>query len=168
MIMLNQFIYFARESENVKLPTKREEDGCYDIYAYFDEDTLFIEPNTNKLIPTGLYSACAPDYRLSLRERGSNTKWNAQLMAGQIDSGYRGAIFVSIFNPNNYSICISKNTKEIYYDEKCDTLFYPYNKAICQLAVEYVPKVSIMELSLNELKSIPSDRGDGALGSSNK
>ena len=49
-----------------------------------------------------------------------------------------------------------------------DVIVYPYTKAIAQALVVPVPKTSIEELSYDELKNIKSERGMGALGSSNK
>ena len=44
-------ILWARINENVILPTKRDEDACYDIYAYFDEDYMIIQPQSIALMP---------------------------------------------------------------------------------------------------------------------
>jgi len=35
-------IYFAKVKQNAIIPSKREEDGCYDVYACFDEDYITI------------------------------------------------------------------------------------------------------------------------------
>jgi dUTP pyrophosphatase len=159
-------VYFARKSKDVKLPTKREEDGCYDLYAYFEEDYIEIKPHTTKLIPTGVHSAMLPCYRIALRERGSNTKWHASIRSGQIDSGYRGEIWVAIHNDSDIPVAIKKNIDEIITTDY--VVLYPYRKAICQFAVEYVPQVNTVELELDELINIPSCRGTGDLGSSGK
>lgn len=45
---------------------------------------------------------------------------------------------------------------------------YPYEKAIAQSVILPVPKMDTEEISVEELQSIPSKRGIGALGSSNK
>ena len=158
-------IKFAREDDSVKFPTKRDEDGCYDIYAHIT-DTFIIPAHTNKLVPTGLYSAFNEKYRIAIRERGSNTKANMIVMAGQIDSGYRGQWFVSIYNGNDKKVILSD-----YYDkvvDGADAIYVPTSKAIAQFAVEYVPVVNISEISVEELQKIDSERGTGALGSSNK
>ena len=47
-------VYFARLYPDVKIPTKRDEDAGYDIYAYFDKDYIKIEPQTTAMIPTGI------------------------------------------------------------------------------------------------------------------
>lgn len=158
-------IKFARVDDSVKFPTKRDEDGCYDIYAHITDDFV-IPAHTNKLVPTGLCSAFDKKYRIAIRERGSNTKANMIVMAGQIDSGYRGQWFVSIYNGNDKNI---KLVNDI--DTVIDNGLYicvPTSKAIAQFAVEYVPVVNISEISVEELQKIDSERGTGALGSSNK
>lgn len=158
-------IKFARENEEVKLPTKRDEDGCYDIYAHITDD--FVIPfHTNELVPTGLYSAFDKKYRIAIRERGSNTKANMIVMAGQIDSGYRGEWFVSIYNGNDKDIILSNDVDAVFDGE--ETIYVPTSKAIAQFAVECVPVVTISEISVEELQKIDSERGVGALGSSNK
>ena len=55
---------------------------------------------------------------------------------------------------------------EVVYSE--DEIHVPTSKAIAQFAVEYVPVVNISEISVEELQKIDSERGIGALGSSNK
>lgn len=158
-------IKFAREDNSVKFPTKRDEDGCYDIYAHITDDFV-IPAHTNRLVPTGLYSAFDKKYRIAIRERGSNTKANMIVMAGQIDSGYRGQWFVSIYNGCNRDIILSNNVDTI--TDNGAFIYVPTSKAIAQFAVEYVPVVNISEISVEELQKIDSERGVGALGSSNK
>ncbi len=162
-------IKFAREDDSVKFPTKRDEDGCYDIYAHITDDFV-IPPHTNELVPTGLYSAFDEKYRIAIRERGSNTKANMIVMAGQIDSGYRGQWFVSIYNGNDIPIYLTNNVDSVMTVNLGggDVVLVPTLKAIAQFAVEYVPVVNISEISLEELQKINSERGAGALGSSNK
>ena len=158
-------IKFARKDQWVKFPTKRDEDGCYDIYAHITEDFV-IPSHTNELIPTGLYSVFDKKYRIAIRERGSNTKANMIVMAGQIDSGYRGEWFVSIYNGNNKDIILSNDVDRVF--DNGNVIYVPTSKAIAQFAVEYVPVVNISEISVEELQKINSERGTGALGSSNK
>lgn len=168
-------ILFAKSKKNAVIPTKRDEDGCYDIYACID-DVMLIPPHTVKLIPTGIHTAFSSKYRISVRERGSNTKF-ATVRAGQIDSGYRGEIFVALHNPSEHYVTITNDldVKELTIDHFTDgkgdiykNIIYPSSKAIAQLAVEFVPDVETKEISLEELQAIPSERGFGKLGSSNK
>lgn len=159
-------IYFAKMREDAKIPTKRDEDGCYDIYACFDANELILPPLSTTLVPTGIASAFDKKYRIGLRERGSNTKATIKVSAGQIDSGYRGEYFVGLYNGNSIPVEISKSVDKVEITP--DFIRYPYSKGIAQAAVEFVPQVEVEEITYDELKNITSERGTGCLGSSGK
>lgn len=159
-------ILFAKLRDDVKIPTKRYEDGCYDLYANFEEYEVMIPAHTTKLIPTGIISAFPSNYRIAFRERGSNIKWGAIIMAGQIDSGYRGEWVVAVHNALDVPIEITKGVSEI--EKTSDFVRYPYEKAICQFAIEEIPDCEIITTTVDNIKSISSERGEGLLGSSGK
>ena len=50
-------IQFARIREGAVIPSKREEDSDYDLYACFEEEEFVIPAFSTRLIPTGLVSA---------------------------------------------------------------------------------------------------------------
>lgn len=184
-------VIFAKKYPNAIIPSKREEDGAFDIYACFDEPYRVIYPGETVMLPTGLISAFSSDYVAILKERGSTgTKGMAQ-RSGVIDSGYRGEWAVPINNTSNKPIIIYKkdvtNFDELFKfpdsseDEVCkyidhpmwsyepdDCTMYPYEKAIAQCMMVPVPKTEIMEVSVDEVLSVPSERGTGRLGSSGK
>lgn len=165
--MIKDIVYFAKVKPDAIIPSKRDEDGCYDFYACFEEDCLKIKPGEVKMIPTGIASAFHQAYRFNCkRERGSTGKYGMTVVSGQIDSGYRGEWFVPINNTSNKTIIIDKRIKEpeVY----SGYVHYPYTKAICQAALEIVPEVNINEITYDELKAIPSQRGTGCFGSSGK
>lgn len=166
MIMDKNTIYFAKLKEGAKIPTKIEENMCYDIYACFDQDNFIINPHSTALVPTGICSAFDSKWGISLRERGSTGSIGMKTSAGQIDSGYRGEWFVALTNTNDKPIVISKEVEKTTITE--DYIFYPYSKAICQAKVEEVPVIEIQEIDADVLKQIPSIRGEGKLGSSGK
>lgn len=159
-------LLFAKTKENAIIPSKRDEDGCYDIYACFDEEEVEIEPFTNKLIDSGIATAFDKRWRLAIRERGSNSKSGLITMSGQVDSGYRGSIFVSLYNANSVPVIISKNVDAL--EKTDDYIKVPYSKAIAQFAMEEVPVLEEKEIDYEILKTIASERGVGALGSSGK
>lgn len=160
-------IYFAKVNEKAIIPSKRAEDGAFDIYACFDEDFLIIYPHETKMIPTGLASAFSQDYVAILKERGSTGSKGIGQRCGVIDSGYRGEWFVPLTNHNNTPIIISKSEEtQINIDEPYIT--YPYSKAITQCIMVEVPKLGVEEISYEELLKFESERGTGALGSSGK
>ena len=159
-------LLFAKTKPEAIIPSKRDEDGCYDIYACFDEDEIVIEPFRNMLVDSGIATAFDKKWRLAIRERGTNSKSGLMTMSGQVDSGYRGSIFVSLYNANKVPVVISKNVKDL---EKTDNYIkVPYSKAIAQFAMEEVPVLGTKEIDYEVLKTITSERGIGALGSSCK
>lgn len=178
-------VKFAKVHPDAKIPSKRDEDMGFDIYACFDEDYIVIEPHETKLIPTGLASACDPGYGFLLFERGSTGSKGIARRCGVIDSGYRDEWFVGLTNTTDKKLFISKlNSEELikalssddpmswkYITAKFDVLngiVYPYTKAIVQALVIPVYKTKVWELNYEDLKNIQSERGLGKLGSSNK
>ena len=161
-------IKFAKVRPSAKIPTKRDEDMGYDIYADFIEDWIEIPPHENRLIPTGIASALDSDWGFVLRERGSTGVKNLKISAGVIDSGFRNEWFVCLYNGNDKPICIAKYLDGEQSPENKKAILYPYNKAIAQALLIPVPKTNIEEISYEELQQIPSERGLGQLGSSNK
>lgn len=166
---MNTTVKFAKVRPTAVIPTKRDEDAGFDIYADFEDDFIIIDPHTTTLIPTGIASACDTDYCFILKERGSTgTKGIAQ-RCGVIDSGYRNEWFIPITNTTNKKIAIVKKDADyIFMRNTSGYTIYPYEKAIAQALVVPVPKVNIEELIYDELKEIESDREMGALGSSGK
>ncbi len=188
----NDFL-LAQLREDAVIPSKRLEDAGYDVYACFEEDYMVIEPGETKLVSTGIASALHPSKCVILQERGSTGSIALKKGAGIIDSGYRNEWFVALTNCSNLSIVISKISEEEilerlkgeYLVDKDGTthwmisddsqfgvrkLFklYPYTKAIAQAIVVEVPIMETKEVTYEELKAIPSERGMGALGSSGK
>ena len=166
-------VKFAKVRPDAKIPSKRDEDMGFDIYACFDEDYIVFSPHETKLIPTGIASSCDPEYGFLLRERGSTGSKGIALRCGVVDGGYRGEWFVCLTNTTNKVMFISKlsekETYDKYYGDVMPLSFiYPYSKAIAQALVIPVPKVKVEELSYEGLQSITSKRGLGALGSSGK
>ena len=106
--MNSQKIYFAKMKEGAIIPSKRMEDGAFDIYACFDEDYIEIAPHETKMIPTGLASAFSPSYVAIIKERGSTGTKGMGQRSGVIDSGYRGEWFLPITNHNQKTLVIMK------------------------------------------------------------
>lgn len=196
--MRNDTIYFAKvdSSKETIMPTKRDEDAGFDIYANFEEDYMIIQPHETKMIPTNLASAFSEDYVAILKERGSTGSKGIAQRCGVIDSGYRNEWFVPLTNLNDKTLVIVKNNIEHSIEEiKGDKSFicygyrmklkntngecnfianekgfilYPYEKAIAQVVMAVVPKLHTEEVSYENLLKFESERGMGKLGSSNK
>ena len=182
-------IKFAKVRPDAIIPSKREEDMGFDIYACFDEDYIIINPHETKLIPTGIASSCDSGYGFLLFERGSTGSKGIARRCGVIDSGYRDEWFVGLTNTTDKILVISKLNNEelaeklyesmdfviengvaweIICEEVSDAIIYPYSKAIVQAIVTPVLQTEEEELPYDELKNIKSERGMGALGSTNK
>ena len=166
-------VKFAKVHPDAKIPSKRKEDMGFDIYACFDEDYVIIRPHETKLIPTGIASSCDAGYGFVLRERGSTGSKGIAIRAGVIDSGYRNEWFVGLTNTTDKTLYISKyedlyELDRDYYGINLNGFVYPYSKAIAQALVLPVPDVNVEDITYEELKTITSERGLGALGSSGK
>jgi dUTP pyrophosphatase len=166
-------VKFAKVRPDAKIPSKRDEDMGFDIYACFDEDYIVIPPRETKLIPTGIASACDVNYGFLVFERGSTGSKGIARRCGVIDSGYRNEWFICLTNTTDKMLFISKLSEtetyvDYYNDIMIESFVYPYSKAIAQALVVPVPKVEVEEISYEELQNIKSERGLGALGSSGK
>ena len=162
-------LYFAKVKPDAIIPSKRDEDAAYDIYACFDEDYLVIPPHKTVLIPTGIATVFSSKWVALLRERGSNGSKGLAQRACVIDSGYRGEWFVPLTNTNRVPIVIVKKGVELpLIYENSHAILYPYEKGIAQLLMVEVPKLRTKEITYEELLQFNSERGTGALGSSGK
>ena len=164
--MMNK-IYFAKTNNQAIIPSKREEDGAFDIYACFEEDYILLEPHETKAIPTGIASAFSSDYVAILKERGSTGTKGIGQRCGVIDSGYRGQWFIPLTNHNDKPLVIAKEVATNGFNPEAK-IIYPYEKAIAQCMMVVVPKLTIEEITHDELLKFESERGAGALGSSGK
>ena len=159
-------IMFAKVKGNAIIPTKRDEDAGYDLYACFDNEYIVINHLETKLIPTGIATVIPTDYYFQIEERGSTGSKGIKKSAGIIDSGYRNEIFVAVTNCNNKPLVITKESNTDYLED--DYIVYPYNKAIAQMILHRVHNLKTEEISYDDLIKIPSERGLGALGNSGK
>ena len=162
---------WAVRDERVKIPVKRESDAGYDIYAFFEEDYIIINPKQSKIINTGLYSVLPENYFLEFKERSSTAKYNMGIRAGVIEGTYRGELLVCISNHNNVPLAIAKDTiteKEIKQQVAPTTIIYPYEKAIVQGILRKIEPAQFRTIPLEELKKMTTIRGDGGFGSTGK
>jgi len=168
--MENVYFKVKRLGDDVKLPSKRDEDAGYDLYAYIDEEYLILKPGDIKLMPTKISIEIPNNWVFYIAERSSTGTKGISKRCGVIDSGYRGEIFVPINNTSNKSILFYKNEENI--DDvllknnlkKEDITLYHLSKGIAQGMLLFCPHVEVEEV--NELGQ--SIRGSGALGSSKK
>ena len=167
-------VYFAKVRESAIIPSKRDEDAGYDIYANVEPKILegkevheiFCPANRTTLVPTGIAMALPKTHYFNTKhERGSTGKISMSVLSGVIDSGYRGELFIAI-TPLNKDVLITSEVAET--EEYENGYLYPYAKAICQGTIELVPQINIEEITFEELQSIKSERGATKLGQSGK
>jgi len=170
-------IYFSKIRPTAIIPTKKDEDAGYDVYADFDEDFLVIEPGKTKAVTTGIATAFSNKYYAQIEERSSMAKLGIKKSGGVFDSGYRGEYMIMTYNTNDKPFIISKiaidelgetfEVDGISYN-KSDVILYPYTKAICQIVMQIVPDLQIKEIDYDKLKEIKSERMTDGFGSSGK
>ncbi len=175
--MEKPYLKVTKLKENAIIPTKRVEDGFFDLYGCYDEKALFLKPGDIKLISIGLAIEFPIDWTFRVFERGSTGSKGIALRCGVIDSGYRGECFIAINNTSNKLIIISdENIEEIKQNFKeeingindQDITLYPQKKAIAQGGLIYSPHIEIDEVeSISDL-NLETERQGGKLGSSNK
>jgi dUTP pyrophosphatase len=163
------FFKVKKLREEAKIPSKREEDAAYDFYGCFDEHFKLLMPGELTMIPTGLSSEIPKDWVLYLAERGSTGSKGIAKRCGIIDSGFRGEIFVVINNTSNKPVVFANHEGPelgVFLEENNldDVTIYPQSKGIAQGMLFYCPHVEVEEVT----EMSESERGEGALGSSNK
>ena len=168
---------FAKIRETAKVPSKRDEDAGFDLYADFEEEFFVINAGESRMIPTGIATAFSSKYYAQIEERSSMAKLGIKKSGGVFDSGYRGEYLIVTYNTNKIPFIISKTPADELAEEfdidgktykKSEVIIYPYTKAICQVVFQEVPVFDVQEVSYEELKQISSERGAGAFGSSKK
>ena len=164
--MSKEKIYITKLHHDAKIPSKRDEDAGYDIYACFDEEEFVIEPHQTRLVPTGIATKFSDKYVMQLNERGSTGSKGIAQRCGVIDSGFRGEWMVPLTNTTNKNLIISKVA--VNTTEDAARIIYPYSKAICQALLLPVPKSKVIEVSKERYDEFKSERGKGMLGSSGK
>lgn len=158
-------IKFAALYEDVKLPSKRDEDAGFDVFAHFEEEEIVLLPHQTHIFKTGLVSAFSKKFVAIIKERGSTGTRGVGQRSGVIDSGYRGEWLIPLTNHNDIPLVVTKKPME---KNLKNIIVYPYDKAICQCLVLKLPKVEIELVTKTEIENIDSTRGDGNLGSSGK
>ena len=177
-------LIFAKVRPEAIIPTKRDEDAGFDMYACVDEDAILIEPHQTMLIPTGIATCFSPKYMFKLCERGSTgTKGIAQ-RCGVIDSGYRNEVQAPVTNLNTKPLLIVKDDigdvirirnksgdvtelhiqenlddNDTWQDMKNNSIVYPMSKAITpqsKIQREAIASLLLLILNYNSIISIIS------------
>jgi dUTP pyrophosphatase len=131
--------------KNAKVPTKANlNDAGFDLYSIID---TVIPPKQRKTVRTGI-AIQMPDHLAGLiwPRSGLSVKQGIDVLAGVVDSGYRGEIMVCLYNTSDEVVGINTGDR------------------IAQIIFQEVPRVT-MEVH-DTLGS--SQRGDNGFGSSGK
>lgn len=132
-------------NDKAKVPTKaNENDAGFDLYSSID---TVIPPKQRKTVSTGI-AIQMPEHLAGLiwPRSGLSVKQGIDVLAGVVDSGYRGEIMVCLYNTSDEVVGINTGDR------------------IAQIIFQEVPRV-IMEVH-DSLGS--SQRGDNGFGSSGK
>jgi len=128
-----------------KVPTKaNQNDAGFDLYSILD---TVIPPKQRKTVRTGI-ALQMPDHLAGLiwPRSGLSVKQGIDVLAGVVDSGYRGEIMVCLYNTSDEVVGINTGDR------------------IAQIIFQEVPRVS---MEVHETLG-SSQRGDNGFGSSGK
>ena len=140
-------IHVSKLSNSAVIPTRGTENSAgWDLYACEEcvvpaQGKAIIKTDIAIAIPNGYYGRVAP-------RSGMAWKHHTDIGAGVIDSDYRGAIGVVMFNHGTSDVKIDKDNR------------------VAQLIIEKINTDMLMEVSFEELDE--TARGDGGYGSTGR
>ena len=147
-------VEFARTRSDAYDPQRANpSDAGLDVFYSPEQgkQVIAVEPGESKVIPTGLRFGVPHGYMLEVKNRSSVAAKRSLIVgACVVDSGYDGVIFVNLHN-------IGKETQYVRGGDK-----------IAQLVMIPVVNFRATQSTSGDLYRSPitiSDRGDGALGS---
>lgn len=174
--MTNELVLkVCRTHKDAIIPSKREEDSGYDLYAIIEEEFLLIKPGEGKLLPTGLKVEFPKGYGFVIANRGSVGSKGLIYGAHIVDSGYRGEVFININNVSKNNLVITDlNSKQLDKLGKFDAYvpfesihIIPKSKPLVQALLIPTLHFIVKEVQ-NEDELLSSARGEGKLGSTDK
>lgn len=147
--MSNNTIKFSKVRD-VKTPTTAYDSAGVDLYIPNDYDGIELYPNRNILIPTGIKLDIPDGYWIEIKNR-SSVAHKQQLVVGAcvIDQDYQGEVFIDLHNIGTTPWSLM-----------------PGNK-IAQMVLHKLNRVELSEINIDDLYVVKTERGEGALGSSN-
>tara|TARA_A100001234_G_scaffold120851_1_gene105975 strand:+ start:3021 stop:3458 length:438 start_codon:yes stop_codon:yes gene_type:complete len=142
-------ILVKKLNSRVKLPSyKTKGSSGMDLMAFLNEP-ISINPQTSKLIPTGISIAIPENTEVQIRPRsGLAAKNNISILntPGTIDSDYRGELKVILYNHGDKEFIVNNGDR------------------IAQMVL-----VPIIKATFEEVESLPETiRGEGGFGSTGK
>ena len=138
---------FTKLSENATTPTRgTTESAGLDLYSAND---YVIIPQERMLIKTDISIKIPKGYYGRIADRSSMAwKKGAHVIAGVIDSDYRGPVGVVLYNLS-----------------KTDIINIKQGERIAQLVITPINSIELHEVSNEDFHSIETERGEGGFGS---
>ena len=84
------------------IPTKRQADAGFDLYAVFDESVVVQKPHEMMIFNTGLKMRFDTGYVATIKERGSTRLHNLNVGAGVVEGNYAGEYLIMMTDLNEY------------------------------------------------------------------
>jgi len=130
---------------NAKTPTKANtNDAGWDLYSTID---TILPPKQRKTVKTGIALEMPENMAGLIWPRsGLSVKQGIDVLAGVVDSGYRGEVMVCLYNTSDENVSISCGDR------------------IAQIIFQEVPRI----MMINQEGLGSSQRGDNGFGSSGK
>ncbi len=124
-----------------RIPTRGfEDDAGWDLYL--SKDT-YIKSRLQEEVSTDIAVAFPKGWYGHIKTRSSTSaRWGVHVSEGVIDAGYRGELFISVYNPQDQDVFIKQGTR------------------IAQLIVLPVP-----EITWTRVYELPPSERDGGFGS---
>lgn len=150
------YIEVKKLNENATVPTKAyESDAGWDLYA---SENAVVKAGDRAVIKTGISMSIPEGWAGLIWPRsGLSVKKGIDVLAGVIDSSYRGEIMVCLYNTSNKYSDISE-------EYSSNDLYIEAGDRIAQILFQQVPESRMIEVeSLEE-----TERNSGGFGSSGR
>ena len=153
-------IKYSKLIDTAQVPFRaNESDAGYDL---FSTEYVTIEPFQRKLVATGISVEIPPGFYGRIAPRsGLACKKGIDVMAGVIDSGYRGEVKVLLISFNFEGYNLTPNAYEAMFGSSNKIDIKPGDR-IAQLIIE-----KCYDVDWQQMKTLKnSERGEGGFGSS--
>ena len=150
---MHNYIFIKKLDSNAKMPTRaHDNDAGWDLYCI---EEVTINGGERKTIKTGISLAMPDNWRGLIWPRsGLAVKNGVDVLAGVIDSGYRGEVKVCLFN-STIPLPLFETAQDVAVSFKA-------GDKIAQILFEKIDDVLLVETdTLSE-----TDRGEKGFGSS--
>ena len=153
-------IKYSKLIDTAQVPFRANESDAG--YVLFSTEYVTIEPFQRKLVATGISVEIPPGFYGRIAPRsGLACKKGIDVMAGVIDSGYRGEVKVLLISFNFEGYNLKPNAYEAMFGSSNKKDIKPGDR-IAQLIIE-----KCYDVDWQQMKTLKnSERGEGGFGSS--